>query len=188
MAPSEQEGSVDPLTEMWTADRPPMEVDLADLRAEAARRRRQMLLFMSGEVVLTVGLVAWTVVVLLQGAPALAGNALWLGAAWLTWVVVAGFAMWNRRGMWRATAESTRSYLALLEEQARGRARGAAFVVGLVAVMAAAAILLGYTSAIGFAILGLYGACSAWYHRKARRELREIRRIAAAFRGEDRPL
>jgi hypothetical protein len=147
-----------------------------------------MVLVVAGEVLLTAGLIAWTVSVLLSDGPTSSRTVLWLAAAWLTWTVVTGFATWNRWGSWEASTESTRAYLALSEERARRRVRSAGFVLGFAALVAAVALVLGYADLTGLALLGLYAAWAIWYRQRARRELEEIRRTAAEFGGEERPV
>jgi len=188
MNPSKKDPQPDPLTAIWRSEPSPAGVDLDDLRSEAARRRRKMVLVVVGEVLLTAGLIAWTVAVLLSDGPTSSRTVLWLAAAWLTWTVVAGFATWNRWGSWAATTESTRAYLALSEERARRRMRSAGFVLGLAAVVAAVALALGYDGLTGLVLLGLYAAWAIWYRHRARRDLDGIRRTAAEFGGEEGPV
>ena len=185
MDPRKEDAEPDPLTAIWRSGSSPAGFDLDDLRSEVVRRRRNMVRVVAGEVLLTVGLIAWTVAVLLADGPTSSRTVVWLAAAWLTWTVVTGFALWNRWGVWKAATESTRTYLTLLEEQALRRVRSAGFVLGFVAVAAAGAVALGHTGITGLALLGLYAAWATWYRHRARRELEEIRRTAAEFGGEE---
>jgi len=184
MAPDDTPRPLDPLAASWNSEHSPPPIDLEELRATADARRYRTRLVMAGEGILTAGLVGLSATFLVQGGPASAANRAWLLVAWLTWVAVTGFATWNRRGVARAKAESTRSYVALLEERARRRVRGAAFVLGAVAVMALAAGVLGYLGTASGTLLGLYGGWAIWYGVRARQDVDEMRRVRSDLGGE----
>lgn len=185
MAENKQDEPVDPLKVIWRGEQRSPRIGVEDLRAEAARRRRKMLLVVAGEVVLTAGLIALTVTIVRADGPTSSGTVTWLAALWLTWVIAAGFATWNRWGVWQPAAETARSYLALSEERARRRGRVASFVLGLVVVQAVVLLVMGEARVAGLALVALYGGWAVWYGRKAHRELEDIRRIAAEFQDGD---
>lgn len=184
MTINEQADPVDPLKAIWAGEQPPARVGVEDLRVEAARQRRGMLLVVAGEVVVTVGLIALSLVLVASDGPISPGTVTLLATLWLTWLVAAGFAMWNRWGMWKPAAETARSYLALLEERARRRGRVANFVLGLISVHLVVVLILGEVRGIGLAVVALYAAWAVWYRRKAHCELEAIRRMAAEFHEE----
>jgi len=184
MARDDAPTPIDPLTATWTAEGTPPRIDVDDLRRIANRRRRRIHLVMAGEGVLTAALAGLTIVVLFADGPASPDTRLRLAAAWVIWCAVTGFAVWNRRGLGRARTESTRSYVALLAERARRRARTAAFVSGLVVVMAVTAGVAGYLGITSAALLAAYVGWAVWYHARARRELEGLRGVASELGGE----
>lgn len=183
--PQEPEGR---LKALWTLEQPPGGIAVEDLHAEVARRRRRMVWIVAGEVLLTVGLVVLTVHLLGANRPASPRLLTWLGALWLTWLITAGFATWNRWGVWRPSGETAWSYLALSEERARRRRRVATFVLGLVSVQFVLVLIFGEVRAVGLATVTLYAGWAAWYRWKTGRELRAIRRISREFRGGSPPM
>lgn len=169
--------------ELWEADRPPEPARLQDLRAEAARRRRRMKLTVAAEVAVTTGAVALSVLLLRDGGPHAAARLAWL---WLTWLIAAGFATWNRWGVWGPETESAVSYLALAEERARRRWRVAVFVLVLTGAQGALLFLAGLAGTPATFVVVLYAAWAVWYGWRARRDMAEVGRIATEFRQEER--
>jgi len=186
MNPGEDQEPVDGLKALWTLEEAPEQVTVEALRTEVARRRRRMLWTVAGEMVLTLGLVVLSVSLLGGDEPASSRDLTWLGLLWLTWLIIAGFATWNRWGVWQPSGETARSYLALLEERARRRMRAGTFVLGLVFVQFALLLVFGELRSLGLLIVGLYAGWAGWYRWRAARELASIRGIADEFRTGDR--
>lgn len=184
MADDKRDQPVNRMRDVWMSESPPERVRLEVLRAEARRRRRRMGLVVLLEIVLTGVLIAVTVSIVLD-AGATGGRMAWLGAVWLTWLAVAGFATWNRWGVWSPQAETARSYLMLAAERARRRRRAALFVFALTAVQAAALFATrdGITVA-GIAIVLLYAAWAVWYGIAAQRDLTRFRGLSAQLRED----
>ena len=182
MKHGERPDPVDTLKALWHTEQPPERISIEHLRAEVARRSRRMLLVVAGELVLTAALIALTVSLLGANGPASSRLAAWLGLLWLTWLVAAGFATWNRWGVWRPSGETAQSYLALSEERTRRRRRVANFVLALVAVQLVGVLVFGEARAVGLGIAALYAGWATWYRRKAGRELHAIRLVAEEFR------
>lgn len=185
MSPDERNDTADPLKALWTHEQPPGRIALEDLRAEMKRRRWRMLVTVAGEGVLTLGLVALTVVVLGADGAASPSTVTWLGLLWLTWVIAAGFATWNRWGVWRPSAETARSYLALSEERARRRRRVATFVLGLVSLQLVVLLVVGEAHPVGLALVAAYVGWAVWYRRRAGRDLEAVRRITDELTAAD---
>lgn len=186
MRPDEAHDAVDPLAELWTLEQPPERIEVEDLRKEVKRRRRRMLVTVAGELILTLALVALTVVLLGADGPASPGEVTWLGLLWLTWLIAAGFATWNRWGVWTPSTETAQSYLELSEERALRRRRVGTFVLGLTVVQLVLLLVLGEVHLLGLAIVAVYVAWAAWYRRRAGRDLEAVRRVAAEFRAGGR--
>jgi hypothetical protein len=111
----------------------------------------------------------------------------WVVAGLIHTVAVAGFAAWNRQGVWQPLGESTLDYLRLARERGRRKFRTARFVQGVIAIEGAA--LLAWlaapggpgldavsATAIGVGVV-VTAAGSEWYRRRVRSELD---RLAAA--------
>lgn len=114
---------------------------------------------------------------------------------WTVTIAIAGFAIWNRHGSWRADSETTEAYLDLTERRARAKVRVARFIRAVTGVQAALAVALvwanvaasGAPSASRVLLAGFlaafaaasYCAWSVWYERRAREEIAEV----AAARG-----
>ena len=186
MSSDDATDAVDPLKALWTREEPPRRIDVEDLREEVRRRRRRMLVTVAGELVLTLALVALTVVLLGADGPARPRDVTWLGLLWLTWLIAAGFATWNRWGVWTPSAETARSYLELSVERARRRRRVGTFVLALASILLALLLFLGEVHLLGLALMAAYVAWAAWYRRRADRDLEAVREIDAEFRSGDR--
>ncbi len=110
-------------------------VDPSPIRRLVDRQTRVLRLAVLGEMAVTVvmvGLVWWVLVE--RGAVALG----WVVAAGLHAVVLGGFTIWNRIGIWRPLGESTAAYLWLAQERSRRQRRSATFVLGLTGIEVAA--------------------------------------------------
>lgn len=181
-------GAGDDLRSLWTLEaEPPREPSVEALRNEVERRRRKMLLTVAGEVVFTLCLIAVSAALLAGGGDA-PHRVTAVVLLWVTWLVAAGFATWNRRGLWRSSGKTALGYLALLEERARRRRRVADFVLGLVILQLVLAFLFGMIEWLGGAIVALYVGWALWYRRRATGDLVRIRGISAELRAGDEPV
>jgi hypothetical protein len=183
----DDQGPIDGLKSLWTLEEPPERIDVEDLRREVSRRRRRMLWTVGGEIVLTLGLVVLSLGLLGGPEPASPRELTWVGLLWLTWLIIVGFATWNRWGIWQPSGETARSYLALSEERARRRKRAATFVLGLVSVQFVLLLAFGENRLPGLVVVSLYTGWAGWYRWRAVRDLAAIRRIAEEFGTGDRP-
>lgn len=174
----------DVMKTLWTMEEPPERTSVEDLRREVERRRRRMLMTVAGELVLTLGLIAVSMGLLADGSGS-PQRLTSVGLLWVTWLVAAGFATWNRWGVWRPSGETALGYLALSEERARRRRRVADFVLGLVFLQLVMFSFFGAMEWVGLALVALYVGWAVWYRRRAGRELAELRRIASEFRTGD---
>ncbi len=175
------DGSTDPLRELWAREDPPHQVNLEDLRADAARARRRTNWVIAGEVLITAVLIGQTIRAV-RGEPQLGDGLLpWLTIAWATWVMAVAFAAWNRLGARRAHTETARDYLALSEARARARMRTAAFVLVLTVALGSAIVALGGFGWILAAVVALYLGWALWYGRRAWRDLATVRQVVAEF-------
>lgn len=136
-----------------------------------------------GELLLTAGVFGVSAA-LLADAPRAPQRVTATGLLWITWLVAAGFATWNRWGVWRPSGETALSYLALSEERARRRRRVADFVLGLVFLQALLFPFFGQVRWTGLILVALYVGWAVWYRWRAGRELAVIRRIASEFQAE----
>lgn len=154
----------------------------AELRRAVARRGRALGWVTAGEVAMIVGLAAVTGWRLRAGLTPF--WAAWLGTLWLFAAAAFGAALWNRRGIWRPAAETTRDLLRLTEERARRRARTARMALDLLAAEGVAVLGLllwavgGDAARLSWTVWPVLGVTlagfAAWallYGRRARREL-----------------
>lgn len=144
--------------------------------------------------------VALTLVVLAAFAAALpslrpAARPWWVLAVLLHVGVVAGFAAWNRRGVWAPVGESTRDYLRLARLRLHRSRRSATFVLVIITVEAAAMLVLrselpllagSRAPVAGVAVLvGVTLAGAVWYRQRQARELERLDRLATRGGWDD---
>lgn len=158
--------------------------DLARTVESRQRRGTQRLWLIAGlETLIVAGIVVFTATTLLRGPNTF--EIVYLIALWVVLVVALGFAIENRRGLWRPDGESTADYLSLCEERARRKLRTAHFVLQLVLVqtifvlalagwkaMRAGGVsgLLADAALLGAAVTA-YTGWALWFRGRARREL-----------------
>ena len=144
LGPIEQ-GAVTELSDLqavWSRDHPP---ESLEIESQLRRWRRRHRLVQALEGGLLLALVLATVQAFGRGA-GVAEAWLW-GNAWLLAVSVAGFALWNRRGLGRAVAESTPEFLRLWRLRCRRGLLTVRFV--RLVVLAQAIFYLWYWRSIG---------------------------------------
>jgi hypothetical protein len=110
-----------------------------------------------------------------------------LGLMWFLNIGIGAFSLWNRRGSWRAEAETTKAFVDLLHRRAVAKVRVARFVRLAVLLQAAVVVALVWldsmpgssmdrlrsATALAMAIAVAYLVWSAWFERRALRELEE---------------
>jgi hypothetical protein len=149
-----------------------------------------------GEVLVTVTTIAvvWWVLRLERGAATVG----WAVAAGLHTVVVWGFSIWNRNGIWRPLGASTRDYFRLAQERLRRQRRSAEFALGLVLVEVAALVAwVGLDSSPersprpawnwlpAVVVTTVTIGWAGWYRRRAVRRLARLRGLEAQLLAED---
>ena len=176
------------LSHVWQATGTTQHIDVPALRARIGRGQRRARLVLWLEVVITAVYLA-AAVFLVRRMPSLWS---WLVAADVLAMVIAAwtFALWNRRGTWRPTAESTEQYIALLRLHCVRRIQAAwfvwattagqvAFVLVIRSVVRSAgrpALALPAANAVGLPVITVlvFVAAAFRMRRQALRELREL--------------
>jgi Kef-type K+ transport system membrane component KefB len=169
----------DELRTLWRQAEGPVPPSAGAVRRLVRRRQWRLAATLCGEVVVTGFLVVATVWRIGLGLDAFWWT--WLVLVWASWMAAVGFALWNRRGVWRCAERSTRAFLRLLVERSRRHRRTARFVLLFVAVQGlAVAVLLAWAGlrgdvrqgawSLSAAVCGLYVLWALWYGRWARRE------------------
>lgn len=158
------------------------------LAAGVRRHTRLMWIVTLSEIAILCGFGAFTVA--LAGGGLGAAEAVILVLVWVVGLGATGFSHWNRRGSWRAAAEDPPGWLRLTERRARGKVR-VAWVAGTLALLQAglvAALVVTRGAPTGDALVWAgavaagYVGWSAWYGRRAARELRELASVRALLR------
>lgn len=179
----------------WTRDWQAGEPDRnpADLRRQVARRSRGLAALTAGEALLSAGFATALVRLALHpGHPADVPLAIGLlGVIALAF----GFSLWNRRGVWRPSADTVRASLELSLRRARGRLRGVAAGWGVLALEVL--LLLPWAivrterfgqraGALLFLSVMAGGAAGALVGlaRRTRREIDELEELAGSYREE----
>jgi hypothetical protein len=174
------------LTAAWRADEQPPAGLAGRLRERTRTARRAMIAIAAAEAGMLVALAVLTGVVV-----AARGGAFWIAWAATVWLLALGmqaFALWNRRGTWRAATLAPADCIALSRRRAEAKVRTARFVRLAVALAFVAVVAL-FTLAdsdgrarpampatlLGCAGLGAaYVGWSFWFQRRARRDLDEL--------------
>lgn len=180
----------DELRTLWRQAEGPAPPSPSAVRRLLRRRQWRLAATVCGEVAVTAIVVAATVWRVRLGLDRLWWT--WLVLLWASWAVAVGFAVWNRRGVWRSEERSTRAYLRLLLEGTRRQRRTARFVLLFVVLQAlAVAVLFAWAEVRGAArqgawgvwaaVCGLYVLWALWYGRRAAREERRLSGLCAAW-------
>lgn len=118
---------------------PSVTVDVGWVRAIVDRQTRWLRVVVAVETLITAAALVAAIGIGLSARTATALG--WGVAAVVHTVLVAGFTVWNRSGIWRPLGASTREYLALARERCLRQQRSARFMAGLV-----------FAEAVGFTI------------------------------------
>jgi len=105
------------------------------IRRRVKRRTRGLILLAAGELVFSAGVLAFLLGFALRH-PHPADRLTMAGLALIT-LSALGFAAWNRRGLWKARAETTAAFLDLSLVRCRRRQQSLRFAWGMLAVEAA---------------------------------------------------
>lgn len=126
----------DTLSAAWRADTTDAPLALNQLRRTVQQRQRELMALFVGEITLTLFVVAILVRALRGGLTraSLASAALLVCVTLIVWA----FTYWNRRGLWRPLAETTREYLRLSRDRIAAGRRTVMFVRASAAVYAVA--------------------------------------------------
>jgi len=103
-----------------------------DLRQLVARDSRRLFLAVASECVVAIALLTWSTTFVLAD-PSLEGF-LWIGSLLAFLVIAFAFTTWNRRGLWRASGNSTSAYVTLCIDRCYSRLLAARFAIWLLAV------------------------------------------------------
>jgi hypothetical protein len=194
----------DVLASEWARQAPPAPGVDALLRARVRRQGARLALVTAGEAVLAAAFLAGSAWLVLRSpdGPTIA----WAAAVWVFTFACAGFALVNRRGIWRAEGATTRAYVDLTLERCRRRVRTARFVYALLAAEVAfivpwtiweirsraavpGALPAGTAWRIG-GIAALVAAFAAWawaFRRRALREMEELLDLKRAIEEAGAP-
>jgi hypothetical protein len=160
------------ISALWrTSDR---DVAEPSLRRLIAAQRRGVVAATAGEIAVLGGFLYWSLLVARDGVAA--WEAVWLVTLWTFAAVAAGFAWWNRRGMWSAMGRSGAEYRRL---SATKRLRSVRFgwVLFAAEILVVAAELAWFdrftvSAAVILAALALpLGVWSVWAKRRAARDI-----------------
>ena len=186
-------------TEFWSLTWQQLDTGPAtlDLRRSVSRERLRMAIVVATEALVVVGTLAFATVLVVR-EPSVEG-VLWIGALLVFFAATIAFTVWNRSGLWNATAETTAAYVALRIDPCCARILAARFALVLVIVESLFVLgwhfvsswLEGLTVPANLArtLLLLAGANAAvllfahHHQRRAERELEQLRRIRAALSG-----
>ncbi|MEO8452496.1 MAG: hypothetical protein ABI647_22070 [Gemmatimonadota bacterium] len=161
---------------------------LAERVRRHSRRLRAVMAIEVGVTIVALGLV-W------RALPAVPVRTAWAVAAGLHSLIGWAFVLWNRRGIWRPSAETTRAYVALERERIERQVRTGWFVIGLVTVEAALFAIVSWRTPawrgspvpwiLGVGIFGGFALWGVWWLVRARRARREINALAETLIRED---
>jgi hypothetical protein len=185
------------LGKVWRREQP-VHVEAERIARRVRAHTRMMWLVSLSEIGLLLGLAMMSRWYL--GQSVTAAKIIVLVIVWILNLGFEAFAIWNRRGTWRADSATTVAYLELTARRAQSKVRAARFAAVAALFQGAAVVaLIWVQSAVGgqfdsrrvLVASGLatvlaagYGAWSLWYQRVGRRELQAV---AAARRLLDLP-
>ncbi len=178
----------------WQSSARPAPIDAGGLGGHVSRGTRRLILLTAAEVAFTIlgiGLAAWK----LRRQPN-APTAVWAGMVCVFFAAVWICALSNRRGVWKASGESVRDFLALAKERCRRRISAARFAGALLLAEVLFLIPWGWWEyhsdpaafanrwelyLTRYALIGAAAAASLLFirsfRRRARRELQALERL-----------
>lgn len=182
--------------EEWSAAwrvSPKVDDNVSSLRRAADRQTLMMRVGVGIEIVLTVAVLAvvWWVVTAERGVSLIG----WAVAAGLHSVLVWGFTLWNRIGIWKPLGRSTVDYLRLTRERLRRQRRSGTFTLWLVGVEAVALagwfflerrseLKWSWTWVPAVTVTGSAIVWALWVRRRSDRELARLDRVEAGLAAE----